>query len=178
MVLTGTHLHTGSSEVELPIRVWFGLKGGRVIDGGRRTVLLTHTTVIEVTTSLQRGRTLIGPRKKKKKHKTKQNQDRSYVTYQTVRVFGSGASSSTLHVAAVIGKRAFASLAARCTVTTGHFEEKRQVQTFSCSLTKQSFCLQATGTHRSGSPVQLLPNSLSNTQRNSWGLQQQEKHNK
>lgn len=116
-------------------------------------------------------------KKNTKQNQTKPNQDSSYVTYQTVGVFGSGASSSTLHVAAVFGKRAFASLAARRTVTTGHFEGKRQAQTFSCSLTKQSFCLQATGTHRSGSPVQLLPNSLSNTQRNSWGLQQQEKHN-
>lgn len=77
MVLTGTRLHTGSSEAELPIRVWFGLKGGRVIDGGRRTVLLTHTAVIEVTTSLQRGRTLNGPRKKQtntKQNKTKPGQ--------------------------------------------------------------------------------------------------------
>lgn len=70
MVLTGTRLHAGSSKVELPVRVWFGLKGGRVVDGGRRTAVLTHIAVIEVTTSLQRGRTLHTPWGKKTENKT------------------------------------------------------------------------------------------------------------
>lgn len=101
------------------------------------------------------------------------NRDGTLGTYQTVGVFRAGASSGTLLVAAVIGQEAFAPLAARRTVTAGHFNRKRQVQSFSCSLTDWSYCPQATDTHRSGSPAQLLPSSLSNTARNSWGLHQQ-----
>lgn len=66
MVLTRTRLHTGRSKAELPVRVWFGLKRGRVVERRRRTVLLTHTAVIEVTTSLQRGTTHLTAREKQK----------------------------------------------------------------------------------------------------------------
>lgn len=52
--LTGTRLDTGGSKAELLVWVGFGLKGDRVIDGGRRAVLLAHTAVVEVTASLER----------------------------------------------------------------------------------------------------------------------------
>lgn len=84
MELTRTRLHTGSSKAELPIRVGLGLKCGGVVDRRRRTVLLTHTAVIEVTTSLQSGKgmnPLHNPYSKKTKQKA---QDRASITYQTV----------------------------------------------------------------------------------------------
>lgn len=85
MDLTRTRLHTGSSKAELPIRIWFGLICGRVVDRRRRAVLLTHTAVIEVTTSLQSGKGM-NPR-----HETPplqkdppKKQDSVSITYQTV----------------------------------------------------------------------------------------------
>lgn len=53
-VLTRTRLDTGGPKVELLVWVGFGLKCDRVVDGGWGTVLLTHTTVIEVTARLAR----------------------------------------------------------------------------------------------------------------------------
>lgn len=79
VVLTGTRLHAGRSKAELPVRVGFGLKGGRVVDGRRRTVLLTHTAVVEVTTSLQWGRTLNSPPKNKQTKQTKPGQSFCYL---------------------------------------------------------------------------------------------------
>lgn len=55
-VLTGTRFDAGGSEAELLVGVGFGLEGERVVDGRRRTVLLTHAAVVEVTAGLEDGR--------------------------------------------------------------------------------------------------------------------------
>lgn len=52
-VLTGTHLDTGGSKVELLVGVGFGLIDVGVIDGGQGTVLFANSTVIKVTTRLR-----------------------------------------------------------------------------------------------------------------------------
>lgn len=56
------------------------------------------------------------------------------VIYQTVWVFRSSASSSTLHVTAVIGRRTFTPLTARRTTNSGHFEQKWKRWKFSTEL--------------------------------------------
>lgn len=56
-----------------------------------------------------------------------------FVIYQTVRVFRSGASCSTLHVTAVIRKGTFTPLTARRTFNSGHFGQTWQVKIFTCS---------------------------------------------
>lgn len=56
-VLTRAGLDTGGAEAELPVLVGLGLEGDRVVDGRGRTVVLTHATVVEVTTRLRRDTT-------------------------------------------------------------------------------------------------------------------------
>lgn len=66
--LTRTRLDTGRSKVKLPMWVGLGLKRDGVIGGGQWTVLFTYTAVVEVTTSLQRGRRKhVSPVRKRKK---------------------------------------------------------------------------------------------------------------
>lgn len=51
--LTWTGLDASGSEAELLVWVGLGLESDRVVDCGRRTVFLAHTTVVEVATRLQ-----------------------------------------------------------------------------------------------------------------------------
>lgn len=162
MVLTGTRLHAGSSKAELPVRVWFGLKGGGVVDGGRRTVLLTHSAVVEVTASLQRGRTL------QKKTPTRTRTVLLSLTRQSE-------SLGPVHPAAhcmwqqSLGREPLHRWQPDAQLLRVTLNEKDR-SGLSAALQPTGLVSAATGTHRSGSPVQRLPNSLSNTQRNSWGL--------
>lgn len=53
-ILTRTRLDASGSKVELLVWVGFGLIGGGIVDSRWRTVLLTHTTVVEVAARLER----------------------------------------------------------------------------------------------------------------------------
>lgn len=165
MVLTRARLHTGSSKAELPVRVWLGLKRGGVVDRRRGTVLLTHTAVVEVTTSLQSGRKITPI------HEPPLKKCRTALLLRTRQSESLGPVHPAAHCMwqQSLGREPLHRWQPDAQLLRVTLDEKanqdfplffNQIESFSCRVV----------THRSGSPVRILPNSLSNTERNSWGL--------